>query len=109
MHYPGSGYPGVGNMFLFGHSTNWKYVRNQAYKTFNNIQNLEKGDVVEVYTDNAKYLYRVLSVRLADDSEVLVDFDGGKDMLTISTCNTFGEKQERFVVEADFVRKVPIE
>tara|TARA_Y100001958_G_C21165373_1_gene498335 strand:+ start:555 stop:1136 length:582 start_codon:yes stop_codon:yes gene_type:complete len=105
VHYPGSGTPGSGNMFLFGHSSNWTYVRNEAYKTFNNIENLQKGDVVYVYTDTHKYIYRVLSVRLAKDSEITVEFDDSQDMLTLSTCNTFGEKEERFVVEADFIRK----
>ena len=34
VYYPGSGTPAEGNVFIFGHSTNWPIVRNQAYKTY---------------------------------------------------------------------------
>lgn len=104
VHYPGSGTPGNGNMFLFGHSSSLPVVRNQAYKTFNGIQHLERGEEIFVYSEGQKHTYRVLSVELVSAEEALVDFSVQKDMLTISTCNTFGEKQDRFVVEADYVR-----
>ncbi len=108
VHYPGSGTPGNGNMFLFGHSTNLSVVQNQAYKTFNGTQKLEKGDEVFIYSENQKHVYKVLDVRLVSAEETLVDFSVQKDMLTLSTCNNFGEKQERFVVEADYVRSEAI-
>jgi len=101
-YYPGSGTLQGGNMFLFGHSTNWKVVNNQAYKTFNDLDKLVKGDSVELTSDNKKYIYEVTSVRRAADDDVLVDFSKGNRMLTISTCDTFGKKQDRWVVEAEF-------
>ena len=104
VHYPGSGIPGNGNMFLFGHSSSLAVVRNQAYKTFNGIQNLERGDEIVVYSEDEKFIYRVLNVKMVSAEEALVDFSSSKDMLTLSTCNTFGQKQDRFVVEADYVR-----
>ena len=104
VHYPGSGIPGNGNMFLFGHSSNLAVVRNQAYKTFNGIQNLKMGDEVVVYSEDEKFIYRVLNVKMVSAEEALVDFSSNKDMLTLSTCNNFGQKQDRFVVEADYVR-----
>lgn len=109
VRYPGSGLPGEGNMFLFGHSSGLPFVRNQAYKTFNGIQFLERGDRILIYSDNHEYEYRVLRVKLVDKDEALVSFNGSQHMLTLSTCNTFGEKQERFVVEADFVRSRSID
>jgi len=108
VHYPGSGTPGNGNMFLFGHSSSLPVVRNQAYKAFNGIQNLERGDDVVVYSENEKHIYKVLNVELVSADEALVDFSDNKNMLTLSTCNNFGEKQERFVVEADYVRSESI-
>jgi len=103
VRYPGSGFPGKGNMFLFGHSSHLSFVRNQAYKAFNNIENLNNGDIIQVYSESNEYRYRVTSVRLDKDSEVLVDFSNDKNMLTLSTCDNFGGKQDRFVVEAEFV------
>ncbi|MCI5108781.1 MAG: class E sortase [Candidatus Pacebacteria bacterium] len=108
VRYPGSGTPGIGNMFLFGHSTSFSRVINQAYKTFNNIQNLEKGDSIYIYSSEKKYTYKVTNVRLASAEEVLVSFDVDENMLTLSTCNTFGARQERFVILADYVGSVDI-
>lgn len=102
VRYPGSGLIGSGNMFIFGHSTSLKTVNNQAYKTFNNLRNLKIGDDIKVYGEFKVYTYRVSSVVLVDEKQALVKFDN-KNKLTLSTCNTFGEKSERYVVEADFV------
>lgn len=101
-YYPGSGTLQEGNLFLFGHSTNWKVVNNQAYKTFNDLDKLVKGDSVELTSNGKKYIYEVTSVRHAADDDVFVDFSKGNRMLTISTCDTFGQKQDRWVVEANF-------
>lgn len=105
VRYPGSGLLGEGNMFIFGHSTGLAVVRNQAYKAFNGLKNLKVGDVIKVYggSENKVYIYKVNSVKLVDKDQTLVKFDDNKDMLTLSTCNTFGQKEERHVVEADFV------
>lgn len=100
VYYPGSGTIEKGNIFVFGHSTNWAIVQNQAYKTFNNLEKLVKGDTIEVYANGQKYTYQVNDVRLANDSEALVHLSSEGQYLTISTCNTFGKKQERWVVTA---------
>ena len=105
VHYPGSGSIEQGNMFIFGHSTNWKVVQNDAYKTFNGIEKLVSGDEIKIYSGEDTYIYRVSSVVLVDEDDALVEFDNSKRTLTISTCNTFGEKQERWVVEAEFFRE----
>jgi LPXTG-site transpeptidase (sortase) family protein len=106
VRYPGSGLPGEGNMFFFGHSTGLTLVHNQAFKTFNNLRKLVAGDMISVYSDKHIYTYKVNNVKLAKSSDVLVDFSVKKNMLTLSTCNTFGQKEERYVVEADYVGKV---
>lgn len=103
VRYPGSGLPGEGNMFMFAHSTGIKIVKNQAFKAFNNLKNLVAGDKILVYSENHVFTYKVNNVKLAKSSDVLVDFSVKKNMLTLSTCNTFGQKEERYVVEADYV------
>ncbi len=100
VYYPGSGVVERGNVFIFGHSTNWAIVKNQAYKTFNNLEDLEPGDRIYLSGEGWKAAYEVESVRVAPDSEVLVSFGGVEPRLTLSTCNTFGLKEERVVVEA---------
>ena len=89
-------------MFIFGHSTGIAVVHNQAYKTFNGLKDLERGDIIKVYGSSNIYEYKVLKVTLVDQNQALVEFENNKNMLTLSTCNTFGAKSERYVIEADY-------
>ncbi len=109
VRYPGSGTLTENkNMLIFGHSSHLPVVHNKAFQAFNGLEKLQAGDVIKVESSTHAYFYRVSSVRLADASEVLVQFNTGTKKLTLSTCDTFGEKSERFVVEADFVGKAPL-
>lgn len=108
VHYPGSGSVENGNMFIFGHSTGYKYVNNKAYQVFNNIHTLEIGDEINVYTSGKKYTYKVTNVHLVDGREELVDFSSTNHMLTLSTCNSFGQKTDRYVVQAQFDHTIDI-
>jgi LPXTG-site transpeptidase (sortase) family protein len=93
-------------MFIFGHSTGFSVVNNQAYKTFNDLDKLSAGDEIRIESDGKTYIYKVESLVLVDESEAFVDFSKTDRRLTISTCNSFGAKQERWVVEAVFDREV---
>lgn len=104
VRYPDSGNLENGNMFIFGHSTGIAVVRNQAYKTFNNLKSLKEGDEIIVSSTDKDYIYKVKTVSLVDSDTALIRFDKKNHMLTLSSCNTFGKKQERYVVEADFVK-----
>lgn len=104
VRYPGSALMGQdANMLLFGHSSYLPVVSNSNYKAFNGIQKLALGDVIRVQSDNIEYRYQVVSVGLVDAETTIVDLTPGTRKLTLSTCNSFGKKQERFVVEAMFV------
>ena len=100
VRYPGSGLAGEGNMFLFGHSTGIKVGVNKAYQTFNNIKTLNKGDLITVYSKDKEYIYEVDKVTLVNADDALVEFGGTDKKLTLSTCNTFGTKEQRHVVES---------
>lgn len=105
VRYPTSAKLGeVGNVVLFGHSSYLPVVGNQAYKTFNGIQKLVAGDVITVYAPDAVYTYQVRTVAkesAASDAGINLAVSGR--VLTLSTCNSFGTKSDRFVVTADFV------
>jgi LPXTG-site transpeptidase (sortase) family protein len=103
VRYPGSGMPGAGNMFIFGHSTGLSAVQNQAYKAFNEIHNLVVGDIITIYSTNHIYTYKVQVVKKVDKNDTWVRFDGSRTMLTLSTCDSFGSKADRYVVEAEYV------
>lgn len=104
VRYPGSGTLEDNlNVFLFGHSSYLPVVNNQSYKAFNRLQELQLGDEIQLFSDSRVYSYKVTKVEVAEASEALVNFSSGKRKVILSTCDSFGEKTDRFVVEATFV------
>jgi LPXTG-site transpeptidase (sortase) family protein len=93
----------TGNVVLFGHSSYLPIVRNPAYKTFNGIQKLKAGDAVIVYSSGTAYSYRVRSMTKESAENAGIPLDVSGRVLTLSTCDSFGAKTDRFVVVADFV------
>jgi len=109
VRYPESGLLGDNStVYLFGHQSGLPVVKNKAFKAFNGIQNLEAGDEITVYSATAVYTYRVASVEKVNAETALIPLNSGSRTLTLSTCNSFGQKSERFVVTSDFVSRVPL-
>ena len=106
VRYPGSAsLEEGGNMLLFGHSSRLKVIHNVAYKAFNGIGTLSVGDEIKVRSNtNAEYVYSVSKVTAVRADKEVVEFSASGRMLTLATCNSFGTKSDRFVVEAQFVR-----
>ncbi len=112
VRYPGSALlGGEGNIFVFGHSTGYKIVQNKAYKAFNYIKNLKIGDDIEVYSEKYKYVYKVISVELETADKTLINFNTKGKLITLSTCNSFGVKSDRYVVQGEFFSKelIPVQ
>jgi LPXTG-site transpeptidase (sortase) family protein len=95
-----------GNVLVFGHSTSYKVVSNQAYKTFVGLKNLKAGDLISVFSGTTEYTYKVLTVEMKEANDFVVYFETNKKLLTLFTCNTsIGDKSARYVVQAEFVSK----
>lgn len=92
-----------GNVLLFGHSSHLPVVHNQAYKAFNDIQNLKNGEPIYVIGETKTYTYVVENVASAtvDTGEIPLSLSGAK--LTLVTCDNFGTKADRFIVTAKLV------
>lgn len=104
VRYPGSALLGEqSRMFIFGHQSGLPVVKNQAFKAFNNLQNVKVGEEIDVYSADAVYHYRVVSVEHASVSDGWVDLSGNDRMLILSTCDSFGKKTDRNIVKAEFV------
>ncbi len=103
--YPTSALLGQeGTVLLFGHSSSLPVVRNMAYKTFNGIQNLQKGEVISVFAGDKEYRYAVTGVRVADANEDVIELVQTGKHLTLVTCNnSFATKTKRYVVTAQLV------
>ncbi len=102
VRYPGSGTVGNGNMFIFGHSTGYKVVINKAYKVFNDLKTLTKGDVILLQSGSKTYEYTVTTVQKVNKDTTEIIFDNKTNMLTLATCDSFGAKSDRYIVEAVF-------
>lgn len=104
VRYPAGGHPGNGNLFIFGHSTGRDTIWNNAYKTFNGIENLDAGNSIHIHTQSGVYTYTVSDVSFKKNSEAFVPLNMDSDTLTLSTCDSFGSREDRIVVRADFSR-----
>jgi len=106
VRYPGSALLGErATMFLFGHQSYLPVVKNKAFKAFNGLQKLSEGAVIRVYSDTAVYEYAVRSVSKVLASDALIPLSDDGQNLFLSTCNSFGDPGERYVVEAEYLAR----
>jgi LPXTG-site transpeptidase (sortase) family protein len=97
-----------GNIFILGHSSYLPNVFNKNYQAFNGIQSLAWGDTIRLQSEDTEYVYRVQKVYEAKASEVFVPETPGKAQLTLATCDSFGSKDDRFIVEAMLLTSRPL-
>ena len=90
----------AGNVFILGHSSYLPTVLNKNFQAFNGIQDLAWGDKIEVTSEGYVLTYEVEKVYQAKASNVTVPLEGTGPRLTLATCNSFGSKDDRFIVEA---------
>lgn len=97
----------TGTIFILGHSSYLPNVLNKNFQALNGIQNLVKGDTVRLRSSDGEYVYAVDRVYEAKASaaDVPIQWDSAK--LVLATCDSFGSKDDRFVVEATLVSKTP--
>ncbi len=104
VRYPGTALLGEeGTSLLFGHSSYLPVVQNKNYKIFNKVQELEEGAIISVYSDTREYRYMVVRQELAKATADRIALEENGKYLKLVTCNTFGAKEDRFVVTAKFV------
>lgn len=109
VYYPGSGEPGhVGNVFIFGHSSLLSVVHNQNFKIFNGLKDLKSGDVIRLQWRDTEYWYQVETVAIEKADDAHIDLATDKRLLTLSTCQIIGGKENRYVVQAEFMRSYPL-
>jgi len=92
-----------GNIFILGHSSYLPNVFNKNFQAFNGIQDLTWGDKIRLQSGDTEYIYQVDRVYQAKATEVFVPETPGEAKLTLATCNSFGSKDDRFMVEATLV------
>lgn len=107
VRYPGSAALGVeGSTVIFGHQSYLPVVRNQAFKAFNDLQDLKQGDTISVFAGSTEYRYTVRSVELVTTDVGSIALPTSGHTLTLVTCNSLGAKEERNIIIADFIGTV---
>lgn len=102
-HPDSADFENEGTIFLFGHSSYLPNVINKNFQAFNGIQNLAWGDTIKLQSRDTEYVYRVDRVYQVKASDAEVKIERGEAKLTLATCNTFGSKDDRYIVEASLV------
>ena len=90
----------AGNVFILGHSSYLPTVINDNFQAFNGIQDLAWGDKIEVTSEGYVLTYEVEKVYKAKAADVTIPVADTGARLTLATCNSFGSKDDRFIVEA---------
>jgi LPXTG-site transpeptidase (sortase) family protein len=103
-HPDSADFEDVGTIFLFGHSSYLPKVINKNFQAFNGIQKLKWGDTVRLQSSDMEYVYRVDTVKEVSALDAEVEIEMGTPRLTLVTCDSFGSKSDRFIVEATLIK-----
>ncbi len=104
VRYPGTAKPGeVGNAFIFGHSSNYPWIKSEYNDVFALLDTLENGDEITVYYLQKKYVYRVTDRATVKPGDVktLESRDHTKKELSLMTCWPVGTTLERIIIFAE--------
>ncbi len=97
-----------GNVVILGHSSYLPNVMNKNFQALNGVQKMKWGDIIELESDGTRYTYRVEKVYQAKASGVTIPTEVTGKRLTLVTCNSFGAKEDRFIVEAKLLSEKAI-
>lgn len=104
VRYPGTARPGeVGNVFIFGHSSNYPWIKSEYNEVFALLDQLQDGDEITVYYYQQKYVYRITdrSIVKPGDVEALQKRDPTKKEMSLMTCWPIGTTLERLIIFAE--------
>lgn len=102
-HPDSADFKNTGTIFILGHSSYLPNVMNKNFQAFNGIQKLVSGDTIRLQSKDREYVYRVDRTYEAKASNAEVPMQYEKEKLTLATCNSFGTKDDRYIVEASLV------
>ncbi|GAB0175121.1 MAG: hypothetical protein HHAS10_10000 [Candidatus Altimarinota bacterium] len=109
VRYPGTAEPGtLGNAFIFGHSSNFPWVKSEYNDVFALLDKLEKGDEIIIYYYQKKFVYKVTEHREVKPGDVktLESRDKTKKELSLMTCWPVGTTLDRLIVFAELDESV---
>lgn len=94
-HYPETALPGQGRTIgIAGHRTTYG-------APFNQIDEIEKGDLIEVEMPYGTFRYGVTGTRIVEPQQTEVVDDVGRERLVLSACHPLYSAAQRYIVFAD--------
>lgn len=100
-HYPNTSLPGeTGNIFVTGHSSNYRWAKGSYNYIFANLNKLSNDDLIVVYWSDVKYIYKVFEVIVVPPSDVSVMNQTNDSIISLMTCDPPGTTLKRRVVKA---------
>ncbi len=101
VRYPGTAYPWEKwNTFIFGHSSNYPWVKSEYNDVFALLDTLQNGDEVVIFYKEKKFTYRITdrAVVKPGDMKALESRDPNKKELALMTCWPVGTTLERIIL-----------
>ncbi|MBC7503623.1 class E sortase [Candidatus Gracilibacteria bacterium] len=106
VRYPGTARPGeIGNAFIFGHSSNYPWIKSEYNDVFALIDTLQNGDEIIVYYNQHKYIYRITDRVIVEpgNTKVLSARDPNKKEISLMTCWPVGTALNRYIIFGELV------
>lgn len=106
VRYPGTAHPGeAGNVFIFGHSSNYPWIQSEYNDVFALIDTLAIGDEIIVYYNQQTFIYRITDRSIVKpwDTDVLAARDSSKKEISLMTCWPVGTALERYIIFGELV------
>jgi LPXTG-site transpeptidase (sortase) family protein len=93
-----------GNVFITGHSSNYRWSDGDYNEVFALLHKLRKGDEYSIYFNGKKYTYRVFAqFEVQSDDVSVLSQPLDRKMSTLMTCTPLGTTLKRLIVQADLV------
>lgn len=103
-HYYGTAMPGRnGNTFLTGHSSYYWWSGGKYNQIFANLGQLTTGDLVYIYYQSKKFVYRVSKNFVVQPSQVEILAQTTEPTITLMTCTPVGTNLRRLVVQGELI------
>lgn len=107
VRYPGTAKPWEkGTSFIFGHSSNFPWVKWDYNEVFALLNNVELNDEIIVYYDQEKYIYKITGKKIVTPWDVSVlKGDENKSEIILMTCWPIGTTLNRLIVIWELVKQ----
>lgn len=101
VHYSNTALPGeIGNVFITGHSSNYRWAKGDYNYIFANLNKLKNDDLIIINYEGEIYTYKVFEIKVVLPSDVSVLNQGTESIISIMTCDPPGTALKRRVVKA---------